>query len=77
VEDVQSGNMDLAGEWTVACAPGESPDLNHDVVVRASVVDWCRRFADRIEPDEVVAKVDGDAGLARELVAAANVFAGL
>jgi len=65
------------GEWTVACAPGESPALNPDVVVRASVVDWCRRFADRIEPDDVRARVDGDAGLARDLVAAANAFAGL
>ena len=65
------------GEWTVACAPGETPALNPDVVVRASVVDWCRRFADRIEPDDVMARVDGDDGLARDLVAAANAFAGL
>jgi len=65
------------GEWTVACAPGETPSADADVVVRASVVDWCRRFADRIEPDELVMSVDGDADLALELVSAANAFAGL
>ena len=42
-----------------------------------SVVDWCRRFADRINPDDLTISVDGDADLARDLVAAANSFAGL
>jgi uncharacterized protein (TIGR03083 family) len=65
------------GEWTVACAPGESPSANADVVVRASVVDWCRRFADRLATDDIVVSVDGDPEIARELVAAANAFAGL
>jgi uncharacterized protein (TIGR03083 family) len=65
------------GEWIVPCAPGESPSPNPDVVVRASVVDWCRRFADRIEPDDMSVTFDGDAGLGRDLVAAANAFAGL
>ena len=65
------------GEWNVPCAPGESPSHNPDVVVRASVVDWCRRFADRIEPDDMSASFDGDAGLGRDLVAAASAFAGL
>jgi uncharacterized protein (TIGR03083 family) len=65
------------GEWNVACAPGESPSPNADIVVRASVVDWCRRFADRIEVDDFPMTVDGDVELARDLVAAANAFAGL
>jgi uncharacterized protein (TIGR03083 family) len=65
------------GEWTIAGAPGESPSLHPDIVLRASVVDWCRRFADRIEPDALPISVDGDADVARDLVAAANAFAGL
>ncbi len=64
------------GEWTFACGAGE-PGPVADVVIRASVVDWCRRFADRLEPDDVPMQVDGDADLARELVRAANAFAGL
>jgi uncharacterized protein (TIGR03083 family) len=65
------------GEWTIACAPGESPSPRADVVVRASVVDWCRRFADRIAPEEIVVSVEGDTELASDLVSAANAFAGL
>ena len=65
------------GEWTIPCAPGESPTPRADVVVRTSVVDWCRRFADRLEPEEIVASVEGDAELAGDLISAANAFAGL
>jgi uncharacterized protein (TIGR03083 family) len=65
------------GEWAVPGAPGEIPAQRADVVVRASVVDWCRRFSDRIEPDDLALTVDGDADVARDLVAAANAFAGL
>jgi uncharacterized protein (TIGR03083 family) len=66
------------GEWTIACGPGEPrPGAAPDVVIRTSVVEWCRRFADRLAPDEVPMEVDGDAELARELATAANAFAGL
>jgi len=65
------------GEWMVPCSPGEAPSANADVEVRASVVDWCRRFADRIEVEDLPVSIDGDAELARDLVAAANAFAGL
>jgi uncharacterized protein (TIGR03083 family) len=65
------------GEWTFACGPGERASGVADVVIRASVVDWCRRFADRLEPDAVPIEVDGDPELAKELVSAANAFAGL
>jgi uncharacterized protein (TIGR03083 family) len=65
------------GEWTLACGPGEQASGAADVVIRASVVDWCRRFADRLEPDAVPIEVDGDAELAKDLVRAANAFAGL
>lgn len=65
------------GEWTIPCAPGESPTPRADVVVRTSVVDWCRRFADRLEPEEIVVSVEGDSELAGDLISAANAFAGL
>jgi uncharacterized protein (TIGR03083 family) len=65
------------GEWTFACAPGEAAGGAPDVVIRASVVDWCRRVADRIEPDAMPIEVDGDAELAHDVVRAANAFAGL
>jgi uncharacterized protein (TIGR03083 family) len=65
------------GEWDMPAAPGETPSPNADVVVRASVVDWCLRFADRIAVDDFAFSVEGDAELARELVSAANAFAGL
>ena len=65
------------GEWTIACGPGEPSATQVDVVVTASIVDFCRRFADRLAPDEVAVTVEGDADLARELVTVANAFAGL
>jgi uncharacterized protein (TIGR03083 family) len=65
------------GEFTIPCGPSEAGHGPADVVIKASVVDWCRRFADRLEPDAVAMEVDGDAQLARELVTAANAFAGL
>jgi uncharacterized protein (TIGR03083 family) len=65
------------GEWSVPCAPGEMPSSHPDVVVRASVVEWCRRFADRMDADAVTVSVDGDTDLAQDLVQAANAFAGL
>lgn len=65
------------GEWTFACGPGAAASGVADVVIRAPVVEWCRRFADRLEPDVVPAEVEGDVELAKELVSAANAFAGL
>jgi uncharacterized protein (TIGR03083 family) len=65
------------GEWTVPCGPTATPGAVADVVIHASVVDWCRRFSDRIQPADLRAEIDGDADLARELIDAANAFAGL
>jgi uncharacterized protein (TIGR03083 family) len=65
------------GEWTVTCAAGDVPHDGVDVVITASVVDWCRRFADRLPAADVPAAIDGDEALGRELLEAASVFAGL
>jgi uncharacterized protein (TIGR03083 family) len=65
------------GDWTVACAPGEAPGPEPDVVITASVVDWCRVASDRLAPADLQYSVDGDAQLAADLVGAAGAFAGL
>jgi uncharacterized protein (TIGR03083 family) len=65
------------GEWNMPCAPGEPPSPSVEVVLRAPVGDWCRRFADRIQPSGLAISVDGDTALAADLVAAADAFAAL
>jgi uncharacterized protein (TIGR03083 family) len=65
------------GDWTIACTVSETAARIPDVVLRAPVVEFCRRFADRLVIDEVPFEADGDADLARALVEAAPAFAGL
>jgi uncharacterized protein (TIGR03083 family) len=65
------------GEWTFACEPGAEPGAVADVVISTDVMDLCRRFADRLDADRLPMTVDGDEELARELVGAADAFAGL
>jgi uncharacterized protein (TIGR03083 family) len=65
------------GAWTIACGSGEPHSGPPDVEIEVSIVDFCRRFADRVAPDAIPLRVTGDTQLARELVSAANAFAGL
>lgn len=65
------------GDWTIACTASEPAAPVADVVLRAPVLEFCRRFADRLEVDEVPFEIDGDADLGRALVDAASAFAGL
>jgi uncharacterized protein (TIGR03083 family) len=65
------------GDWTIACDGAGAPGSTPDVVLRAPVVEFCRRFADRLTVDEVPFEVDGDADLGRALLDAAPAFAGL
>ena len=65
------------GDWTIACTASEPAGTVPDVVLRVPVVEFCRRFADRLAVDEVPFEVDGDADLGRALVDAAPAFAGL
>ena len=69
--------MTFLTSGTIACGPGGEPGPNADVEIEVSVVDFCRRFADRNDPDSIAMTVTGDDRLARELVSAANAFAGL
>ena len=65
------------GDWTIACTAGDTAGTIPDVVLRVPIVEFCRRFADRLAVDEVPFEIDGDAGLGRALVDAAPAFAGL
>ena len=65
------------GDWTIACDGGALTGSAPDVVLRVPVVEFCRRFADRLTVDEVPFAAEGDVDLARALVDAAPAFAGL
>jgi uncharacterized protein (TIGR03083 family) len=65
------------GDWTIACDPAETAGAVPDVVLRVPVIEFCRRFADRLTVDDVPFEADGDAELGRALVDAAPAFAGL
>jgi len=65
------------GDWTIAVTAAEPVGAVPDVVLRVPVVEFCRRFADRLAVDEVPFEIEGDAALARALVDAAPAFAGL
>jgi uncharacterized protein (TIGR03083 family) len=65
------------GDWTIACTVNDAAGPVPDVVLRVPVVEFCQRFADRIEVDAVPFEVDGDVELGRALVDSAPAFAGL
>ena len=65
------------GDWTIACDGAETVGAQPDVVLRVPVVEFCRRFADRLTVDDVPFEAEGDADLGRALVDAAPAFAGL
>ena len=64
------------GDWTIVCGAPDTVGPVPDVVLRAPVVEFCRRFADRLAVDAVPFEVEGDADLARALVDCAPAFAG-
>jgi uncharacterized protein (TIGR03083 family) len=64
------------GEWKLPMAPGGEVG-EPDVAITLPVVEWCRRFSERLTADELDLTVHGDHRLAADLVAAAPVFARL
>jgi uncharacterized protein (TIGR03083 family) len=64
------------GDWTVPMAPGGEVG-EPDVAITLSVVEWCRRFSERLSAEDLDLAVRGDRRLADDLVAAAPVFARL
>ena len=65
------------GDWTIGAAVGEAAGPVPHAVLRVPIVEFCRRFADRLAVDEVPFEIEGDRDLARALVDAAPAFAGL
>ena len=65
------------GDWTIACSVSETAATIPDVVLRVPLIEFCRRFADRVMVDEVPFEAEGDADLGRALVDAAPAFAGI
>jgi uncharacterized protein (TIGR03083 family) len=63
------------GEWLVPMDPSETAGPEPDVTLRADVVDWCRLVGERLDPSDLAYEVEGDAGLADDLIAAAPAFA--
>jgi uncharacterized protein (TIGR03083 family) len=61
------------GTWDQALALGEEAGTPETVLV-LDVVDYCRLAAQRLEPDDVPVVVEGDAELARQVLAGAGVF---
>jgi uncharacterized protein (TIGR03083 family) len=66
------------GEWNIPMEVGAEPGAP-DVAITLPVIDWCRRFSDRLSADELESEivVHGDRRLAADVVAAAPAFASL
>jgi uncharacterized protein (TIGR03083 family) len=68
---------DGGGEWLVAMDGSGSGSGDPDVTLSAEVVDWCMLVGDRVSPATIDYTVDGDRGLADDLLAAAPALATL
>lgn len=67
---------DGGGDWLIPLGfseTGETPD----VVLTADVVDWCRCVSERVAPEALARRVEGDPALADDLAAASSAFATL
>ena len=62
------------GDWSVPMDVGGEVGAP-DVTLMLPVVDWCRRFSERLGPDELDLSVKGDRELSAAVVAAAPVYA--
>jgi uncharacterized protein (TIGR03083 family) len=68
---------DGGGEWLVAMDGTGLGNGQPDVTLTADVVDWCLLVGDRIAASQLVHTVDGDTGLAEDLLSAAPALATL
>jgi uncharacterized protein (TIGR03083 family) len=64
------------GDWLVPLGAGD-PSAQPDVTVTADVVEWCRLVGDRVAPEALRVRFDGDDALGRDLVSAAPALATL
>jgi uncharacterized protein (TIGR03083 family) len=71
------------GDWLVPMDGGTDPTdrtgrvTEPDVTVTADVVDWCHLVGDRVAPERLRVRIEGDQSLGRDLVAAAPALATL
>ena len=65
---------DGGGDWLLRARP-DVPETPPAVVLTADVLDFCLLSAGRLTPTQVAHTVEGDAGLASELLLAAPAFA--
>jgi uncharacterized protein (TIGR03083 family) len=63
--------------WDVPLAPGEPVAGEPTTVMTADILDWCSRFADRLDPSEFEVAVQGERALVADLVASAPAFSSL
>jgi uncharacterized protein (TIGR03083 family) len=68
---------DGGGAWAVPMDPGATATGPPHVTLTADVVDWCLLVGDRIAASALPHRVDGDASLAADLLAAAPALATL
>ena len=64
------------GEWLIPLGFGEAGQTP-DVVLTADVVDWCRVVSERMAPEDLPRRVEGDPALADDLAASSSAFATL
>jgi uncharacterized protein (TIGR03083 family) len=64
------------GDWLIPLGFGEVGETP-DVVLTADVVDWCRCVSERLAPEALARRVEGDPVLADDLAAASSAFATL
>jgi hypothetical protein len=67
---------DGGGDWLIPLGFSEM-GATPDVVVTADVVAWCRVVSERLEPEALPRRVEGDPALAEDLAAASSAFATL
>jgi uncharacterized protein (TIGR03083 family) len=67
---------DGGGDWLIPLGFSET-GKTPDVVLTADVVDWCRCVSERVAPEALARRVEGDPALADNLAAASSAFATL
>jgi hypothetical protein len=67
---------DGGGDWLIPLGFSEMRETP-DVVLTADVVDWCRCVSERVAPEALARRVEGDPALADDLAAASSAFATL
>jgi uncharacterized protein (TIGR03083 family) len=63
------------GTWRRALEPGDAPGATDDLLVVADAIGFCRLAANRCRPDELDAYIEGDGGVAADILAGMGALA--